>query len=304
MKIQIRRNALLIICSAMTFAGCATTTLDAHSEKYADLSLHELLGEPEYSIEEKDLIGSSLLQRASIDAEKGKKGSAIKHAKLALEISPDDDAARMALAEAYLRAGKFPQAEEHFKVLTDRAPSALAHQGHGLSLLSQDKLELAQQELQAAVKQDDKLWRSWNGLGIVYDQYEDWEHSEKAYKAALQINGHNTILNNNLGVSYMQQSRIAEALIAFENERVLRGKDAQPSLAHRTAIAMSGDMNKARSNASDGELAQLYNSLGVKALNQNEKMRAIDYFKRAIAISPHYYDDAENNLNLAKSALP
>jgi Tfp pilus assembly protein PilF len=133
---------------------------------------------------------------------------------------------------------------------------------------------------------------------------KSWKLAEQAFKAGIAVAEHNTTLNNNLGLSYLRQKRLQEAIIAFENVQALPGGKELSELNYRTALALNGDMKHAIGGITDTEAAQLYNNLGVMSLDDGNVHDAIQYLKKAIASSPSYYPQAEKNLEIAKSALP
>lgn len=292
-----------VAVSALVMAGCSTLTFDEHDEKYKNLSLDELLDTGNLSSEHKTMLENTLVKKAAISSEAGNHAAAASHARMALKLSPNDPVATLSLAEALLGLGEYAEAEKTYAGLLVNAPSAKAYQGHGLSLLAQNKSSEAQVSLNEAVAMDSNLWRSWNGLGVIYDLSESWELSEQAYKAGIRVAGQNATINNNLGLSYLRQNRLQEAIIAFENVIVLPGGKQLSNMNYRTALALNGQLEKAKADATDVEVAQLYNNLGVISMNAGEPTKAVEYLKKAIAISPSYYARAVKNLEIAKSNL-
>jgi len=286
-----------------SLSGCATTTFDDHDKKYADVSLEQLLDAKKLPDSKKQPLYASLIKRAQEDETKGLHKSAAKHANLALQLNPDDPNAKLWLAYANLGMGNLDNASFVFTQLSESFPSALVHQGLGLTLLAQNKSQLAETQLNQAVAMDTNLWRSWNGLGVIYDMMQSWNQAEQAFKAGIAVAEHNTTLNNNLGLSYLRQKRLQEAIIAFENVQALSGGKALSDINYRTALALNGDMESALGGIDDTTTAQLYNNLGVFSMNDGKVREAIKFLKKAIAASPAYYPQAEKNLEIAKSSL-
>jgi len=297
-----RLTTLLFTCTLMSSA-CSSVSFEKHAEKHKNLSLENLISEENLSPEKRQLFESSLVKRAEIKSQNGDYASAVRHAKMALKVSPDDPKIKTLLGEALLEAGDYQEAEETFFGLMETHPSAIAYQGYGLALLAQSKTTPAQNWLNKAVMDDSQLWRSWNGLGVIYDKSADWRLAEQSYKAGINVSGQNTTINNNLGISYLKQMRLAEAIIAFENVQALPGGKSLSDMNYRTALALNGEMEKAQQGASDTQVAQLYNKLGVLALGDGDPKKAISYLKKAISTNPSYFENAVKNLELAKSAL-
>jgi tetratricopeptide (TPR) repeat protein len=134
-------NKLHWICGPLlmlSFApGCATTTFKEHDKKYADISLEQLLDAKKLPSAQKESLRASFIKRAEIDELNGRHNSAAKHARMALELFPDDTEAQLWLAYSHLGLGQLQKANIAFKRLSSSAPSALVFQGLGLTLLAQ-----------------------------------------------------------------------------------------------------------------------------------------------------------------------
>lgn len=297
------KSAFVSVVLAISTAGCAGTSFKKHDDKYADISLEQLLDAKKLPADEKEKIHAVLVSRAKQDESNGNHKSAAKNATMALDLVPNDPEAQQSLAYAHLGMGQLEKAKSGFTQLSTSAPSALVNQGLGLTLLAQNNPQAAEIQLNEAVALDSNLWRSWNGLGVIYDMNESWNLAEQAFKAGIAVAQHNTTLNNNLGLSYLRQKRLQEAIIAFENVQALPGGSSVSDLNFRTALALNGDMNRALGGTTDTQKAKLYNNLGVIKLDDGEVVDAIQFLKKAIATSPAYYPQAEKNLEIAKSAL-
>ena len=287
----------------LLMGGCATSFED-HENKYSDVSLEQLLDANKLPEARKKELRKSLIERATQAELNGSHRSAASYSKMALDLAPGDQEALTLYAYAQLGLNELEKAEDLFKKLSVTSPGAQVSQGYGLTLLAQSKSGEAQKWLNEAVRLDPNLWRSWNGLGVIYDMSESWVLAEQAFKAGIAVAEHNTTLNNNLGLSYLRQKRLTEALIAFENVQALPGGKDISDLNYRTALALNGNMDRALGGITDAETAQLYNNLGVIAIDDGKPREAITYLKKAINVSPSYYPNAEKNLEIAKSALP
>ena len=301
MKYRYRIFPCVVLIAIAT--GCATTSLKDHEEKYADLTIEQLLDSKKLPEARKQELTKMYAERAENEASKGFHKSAEKYARMALNLTPEDTQSQLWLAYAQLGLGQLDSANGGFNKLYLSAPSALVNQGLGLTLLAQNKTQEAEIQLNEAVAKNPKLWRSWNGLGVIYDMSKSWGIAEKAFKAGIAVAEHNTTLNNNLGLSYLRQKKLQQAIIAFENVQALPGGKELSDLNFRTALALNGEMNRAVGGATDNEKAKLFNNLGVIHLEEGKPYEAIQYLKKAIAASPSYYPHAEKNLEIAKSSL-
>ena len=300
---SLKSQFILSAMLASMSTSCATPTFEEHSEKYADISLEQLLDAKKLPAERQDELHASLIEKAKNHERNGHHKSVAKYATMALDLKPEDHEAKLLLAYSQLGLGELDKSLTLFNQLDKEAPSAEVQQGLGLTFVAQNRPEQAQNHLNNAVAADSNLWRSWNGLGVIYDMSKSWKLAEQAFKAGIAVAEHNTTLNNNLGLSYLRQNRLQEALIAFENVQALPGGKALSDLNYRTALALNGEMKRAIGGTTDVEAAQVYNNLGVYLLDDGKPRDAIKYLKKAIAVSPSYYPQAEKNLEIAKSAL-
>lgn len=294
---------ILSVVLLVTITGGCATSFEDHEKKYSEVSLEQLLDAKKLPEEKKKELRASLIERAALAEADGNYRSTAKYSKMALDLSSDDQEALMLYAYAQLGMGNLDKAESLFEGLSTTAPGANVSQGYGLTRLAQGKIPSAQKWLNEAVSLDSNLWRSWNGLGVTYDMSKSWELAEQAFKAGIAIAENSITVNNNLGLSYLRQKRLSEALIAFEKVQTQPGGKELSDLNYRTALALNGEMSRALSGSTDTETAQLYNNLAVIALDDGKPREAITHLKKAIAVSPSYYPSAEKNLEIAKSAL-
>jgi len=295
-------NTLIILAVGFTMTGCATT-LGKHGDKYSNVSVSKLLQQKEMPEENKAIMVPALKQRAENDLQSGDFKSAIEHANLAAKWSPGDTHIKYLLAEALFKSGNTRKSQILFSELVETDPKAENFQGYGLSLLSNNKYPESHNWLNKAVVENGELWRSWNGLGMIYDKSKDWKNAEQAYKVAI-AQEKNTSSYHNLAMSYMNQDRLEEALISFENAKALSDGNSYPDLQYRTALALSGKIDNALNGTTDAQASDLYNQLGVRAMRNGERGNAIKFLKLAIAKSPTFHANAEKNLALVTIQSP
>jgi len=98
-------------------------------------------------------------------------------------------AAQYGVAECLLALGKAVDAQPMFDALTHDAEfHALALQGEGLSLLALNRRAPAAAQLREATDADPKLWRAYNGLGLISDLKRQPEEAGDFYAKALVLN--------------------------------------------------------------------------------------------------------------------
>ncbi len=172
----------------------------------------------------------------------------------------------------------------------------------GLLLLDlvNDTPEVGTQKLLSALDTNPNDSRLWNALGEIHDKNNDWMGALDVYVKALKVakkNGTSTAaVVNNMGMSLLMQGRNKEAVSKFE-----QAKKANPEMPvydnnYRLAQILSGKTNKALKGVSETRAAQIYNDAGVIAQSHGNSRQASSLYKKALEISPVYFERAEENL--------
>ncbi|MCF6219523.1 MAG: tetratricopeptide repeat protein [Robiginitomaculum sp.] len=166
--------------------------------------------------------------------------------------------------------------------------------------LARDTPEIGAQKLQAALETNPNNPRLWNALGEIRDKNNDWMGALDVYVKALRAakrNGTSTAaVVNNMGMSLLMQGRNKEAVSKFK-----QAKKANPEMPvydsnYRLAQILSGKTNKALKGVSETRAAQIYNDAGVIAQSHGNTRQASSLYKKALEISPVYFERAEENL--------
>jgi Flp pilus assembly protein TadD len=216
---------------------------------------------------------------------------------------PDYVGAKLGMAESLLGMGELQQAYATFTALSEMPEvSVPARQGQGISLLLLGQQDKAQSILLSVVKESPTAWRAWNALGRSYDMSENWELSVQAYNMALEAKPNTPIVLNNFGMSLLSQGRYAESEKQFRDALLTQPDFGVARNNLRFAVAMQGRYRDAFVGVARTDMPTVLNNVGYAALLRGEKERAEAYFQRAIETSPHFYEQAYNNLQRAKGS--
>ena len=115
----------------------------------------------------------------------------------------------------YLRMGNHAQAETQFQQALKLRKLGLYYSNLGLALVHQTKNKSAADAFEKAVKLDNKDFSSWTQLGRLYAEKKDFSKARNAWKQAALLNN-NAELQNNLGITYLQQGKYQLARIRFQ----------------------------------------------------------------------------------------
>lgn len=213
-----------------------------------------------------------------------------------LRATPHSSEIVLRLGDVQLRRGAAESALATFEKIEDPVLQPRALQGQGLALAALGRSDEAVTMFTQAAAQDSSLWRSWSALGQIYDQRQEWQAAETAYRRALAFQPDSVEVYNNLGVSMMLQHRYEEARAHFlaALERDPTASNAQANL--RVSYAWTGEYQKALAHASRDEQAQVLNNVGYVAMERGDFAAAETLLTEALRASPSFYKRASDNL--------
>ncbi len=157
--------------------------------------------------------GATLRQEGQQNFDAGKYEAAADSFEGALQADEGDDKARLGLAESYLKLGKNDKAYDTFQgLMLSKNYAPVVAQGMGLVALQQGSFDAAEKSLKQALDLDKTLpWRSWNGLGQVYDFAETVDAVKRRLPAGAEIHAE--------AIFYIQQ----HGRLLYGAERVQKG---------------------------------------------------------------------------------
>ena len=185
---------------------------------------------------------------------------------------------------------------------TDNTTEQIRRAKSGLLLLDLTDFtpNAAKKRLQVSLMDSPNDPRLWNALGKVHDGNKEWLDALDAYVKALMVakkNGTSTApVVNNMGMSLLMQGRKKEALSKFKQARKANPDMPVYDNNLRLAQTLSGKTDKAVKGLSETRAAQIYNDAGVIAQAQGKPNKAALLYKKALEISPIYFELAEKNL--------
>lgn len=220
-----------------------------------------------------------------------------------LANNPGHAEARLGMAEVHLAQGRPNEALALFGTLADDPlMGPLGQQGRGLALLAQGRRAQAEQALHLATQGSSTLWRAWNGLGQIADAEMRWDDADGHYAKALAAAPRSAAVLSNMGYSLLLRGRpmeaerpLREALAAEPNQRV-----AAANL--RLALAWQGRYAEALAGVRREDMPSVLNDVGYIALSRGDLDTAEAYLRRAMAASPRFMAQADNNLIAVRAA--
>lgn len=218
-----------------------------------------------------------------------------------LSILPENETAQAGLARAARLAGKPSEALEHYRQLEKYpARKTEALEGQGLTLVQLRDWTQAEPLLVTALELDPTRWRSWNALGQLRDNQQRWNDAEVAYLNAIAAEPAQAFIYNNLGVSYLLQSRYGEAVDQFDKSLRLKRNVETVEGNRLVALAMTGEYNAAMGSLPASRRYYALNNIGYVAALRGDEVVAEEYLTMAAEESPRFYQKAVENLKTLK----
>ncbi len=223
----------------------------------------------------------------------------------ALQLDPRNVDIRVRIGAVYARVGDLSAARTAYTdALAVDPMHGAANEGLGLILLRQQAHDAARAHLERAVaRQPAGRWRAFNGLGMVADLAGHTDKALAYYAAAIAQQPNNAALRNNLGYSKYLAGRYRMAEDDFLGALRL---DQNYALAWANLALVRVRLG----NASGGVEAfaeamkpqQAYNNVGYLLYLQGSIGEAERYLEQAVALSPSYYEVAQQNLERVRVA--
>lgn len=260
---------------------------DQISNASKDLSAHEL-----------HRLGDQYLQQ-------GNPSLAIVQYQKAVEADPSLFRIHYKIGDMFLKKGLPQDALQHFQEVLKRDDhDGLAIEGIGEAYFRMGNEAEADASFRNAITLQPDRWQTRNLLGMLLDRQKRHQDALAEYEQGLRVRPNEATLLNNAGLAYYLLGRYEEATQSFQH--ALRTGSGQSKIHNNLGLALAklhryhDALESFRSGSSEEEA---YNNLGVFYLSNGETRQAVACFKKAIELSPRYYDKANDNLTLATRAL-
>jgi Tfp pilus assembly protein PilF len=298
---RLNTTVCLILCAAL-MSGCASmkgSNEAASTSSGSDLSgFYE--GEPEVvfatefpvaSVEEAIARADNALARGNIDL-------GLYMYVRAYDFQKDNLHALMSIGRIHESRENVELAKRAYTTVLRVDPNQMeALQSLGLIYLHEKRLDEAQVLLERAIVENPDLWRAQDGIGIIADISGEHDKAIAAFDAALAINPSAASILNNRGYSLYLDGQYPEAARDFIAAAELGVDRAWLNLG--LVLARQKRYSEAVHTMTRQVAAEIaYNDVGYIALRQGDIGIAETYFRKAIQISPRYFEAAQRNLTL------
>ena len=301
--------SLLVLAFALTSCAGEKRQVTYNPGEYQQVLERQKAGlapaENEISSDSKDLSPKELQRLGDLYLQQGNPALAIVQYQNAVEADPSLFHIHYKMGEMFLKKGLPQDAAQHFQeFLKHDEQDALTFEGLGEAYFRMGKQEEAETSFRKAIALQPDRWQTRNFLGMLLDRQKRHQDAIAEYEEGLRLRPDEATLLNNVGLAYYLLGRYEDAVQSF-HKALLTGS-GQPKIHNNLGLALAKlnryhDALESFRRASNEEEA--YNNLGVFYLSNGKAGNAVVCFKKAIELSPRYYDKANDNLRLATRAL-
>ena len=221
-----------------------------------------------------------------------------------LAFDASDSAPFLKIGAIHQRLGNRDLAAKAFEFALERDPdNAAAAERLGLLYLESQRNDAARALFEHAVALEPGRWESHNGLGIEADRRFDFTSAIAHYDTALVLAPGAAKVLNNRGYSRYLAGDLVGAEADFRNAIHLGAHTGVWTNLGKVQAQQKQYAEALESFLKETDLAHAYNQLGKTAMTAADYAAAQKYFTSAIAASPRYFDEAQENLALANERL-
>jgi Flp pilus assembly protein TadD len=241
---------------------------------------------------------SSILKQAEIARESGNGDEALYLYVTALNRDPNNVEALVNIGRIHRRNRNDKLSELAYQLALKNSPNNIdALEGMGLLELNRKADKEAAILLEKVVSLDQRRWEAINGLGILADRAGNHAVAMTHFQRAVAIRPNSPELLNNIGYSKYLAGDLSGALRDYDLILANDAKNKQASMNKALVLAQQGRDAQALAVLQQVmSLADAYNHLGYNYMQNGDIDMAHDYFEKAIATSPGYHKQANENM--------
>lgn len=297
---------LAMLAAALILGGCSTATDNSAKtlEKQIELQQirHEMTAEPMISekktVAEYEQMGDSCLRKGDINR-------AYLYYLKGLNAEPNKVSLLQKQGRLLIKKKKYAEADHIYARLMQLAgDEAMTLTGRSMVLFGQGRFDEAEQGFLAALAKKGDDWQSYEYLGLLHSQKQEYVQAIVRFKTALAYHPKDLGIINNLAVTYYLNGDFTETVRLLEN---LPAATRDGKIYNNLALAhfQLGNYDDALEYFKKGlqNDAAAFNTMGREYLFAKKYEKAIEAFEKAMALNPKYYAAAQKNMDQAKRQL-
>ncbi len=287
---------ITVLCGLMLLTGCVGKS--KNTESFQEFAYGEE-GPVNLTAEQHEQVADGYLRRNNPEM-------AFTHFNKAVILDPENLDVRVKKADLLVAKGVEEQAlAEYIKVMEKDEKHAIANSSAGAVYFRAGLYKEARTHLETAISQNPMLWKAHNYLGILNNKDGAYDKAADNFATAIDLHrgGNTAEIYNNLGVVHIARRQYGMAVDAFR--RALKNGDVSSRTYNNLGLALTrmGRLTEAlESFKYAGGESKANNNLGYVLLTDDQPGKAVQYFEKAIELSPNFYVKAADNLKRARLA--
>ncbi len=286
----------VLLAGALACGACASSP-QAPEVQFAEEELRETDNDVLFATEFPVASKEEAIERAKAAEESGDIDKAVFFYVKALNFDPRDAALLAKIGLLHQFKGDPEMAVRAYTLALNVDPNfAAVLEARGLILLAHNEDDRAEKDLLAAVQINPDLWRTHEGLGILWDRRGDHGLALSHYDQAAALFPNGATILNNRGYSKLLGGDFEGAEADLSRAAIELGHD-QAWVNLGTLFARRREYNKAV-DAYEAVLphAQALNKVAEVSISNGDLEQAKQLLEQAIRISPRFFPEAEENL--------
>lgn len=289
----------LLFVASMVLSGCSTTSTVSE----ADLEDYDEFydGEAELVYENKELpkTAEEMIELGDSQLVQGKQDEALYQYVKAADQDNNSYIALYKIGGIHSKRGNEALAIKAYEMALNINPdNGEANEGLALLLLNKREYGKARKHLVKAEASGAAIsWRVYNSLGVISDLEEEYKQAIIYYQKALTVQPEMPLILNNMGYSHYM-SGDWDSAEKYYRKAVLNGEYFERAWRNLGLLYVrKAEYEEAVSAFTQVEgLPEAYNDIGFICMLNGEYDISEAFFKRAVKLSPRYYETANNNL--------
>jgi len=287
---------IIKLCLLGMLSGCAGTP-EVKDDTYTKAQLNneslDVLFATEFPVDSEE----DALARADFALNEGDVDKALFFYIRALLFNPENVQLLSHIGNVQMQREYYAKAKLAYLLAKQYDPTySIALEGLGLIYMVEGMNAQAKIEFEAAIANNDRLWRSHNALGVYADKSSNYLAAQDHYNAALLINPKAASVLNNRGYSKFLAGDSDGAMLDLYEAAFDRGFSqawANLGMVYANQGWYEDALVTYQNVMSD---AHAYNNTGEIALRNGAIDEAERFLNEAIILSPTYFPEAERNL--------
>jgi tetratricopeptide (TPR) repeat protein len=251
--------------------------------------------------------GRALLNLAKVLDWAGKYAEGAKAAEKAIQLVPNDAAARYEAGVSLYRLGRNNEARRHFMRALEIDPQHTdARNSVGMSLMDEGHLDEAIRQFRRVIEIDPNFTKSYINLGVALESRGDSDKANAAFRQALKIDPNMADAHNNLANVLQSKQQYTEAIEHYKKSLQLRPNAVEEHFnlarayqATRRYDLAVGEYQQALLLQPD--LAAAHSHLGTALRTLGRTEQAAAHLREAIRLQPAD-EEARANLKAIEAA--